>query len=56
MSKTISELFPKLAEEICDYYCKFTAEENADNYDDQELEEICADCPLGRKCDEGDEG
>ena len=44
--RTMFTMFPSEATEMCDYYCKFP-----EAYEDDEdgLNEICEDCPLGRE-------
>ena len=41
----------KDAEMFCDYYCKFPDECDGDQ---EELDEICEECPLWKKCKEGE--
>ena len=42
--KTISQILEEVASSICDDYCKFPNECKSE----EELYEICEDCPLGR--------
>lgn len=37
-AETITKLLEKLAEEMCDDYCKYAGEDNIDD--------ICSNCPL----------
>ena len=41
----------KDAEMFCDHYCKFPDECDGDQ---EELDEICEECPLWKKCKEGE--
>ena len=41
--KTISQILEEVASRICDDYCKFPNECKSE----EELYEICEDCPLG---------
>ena len=42
--KTISQILEEVANSICDDYCKFPNECKSE----EELYEICEDCPPGR--------
>lgn len=41
---TVTEILENIASQICDDYCKYPNEMNTE----EELYEICEDCPLGR--------
>ena len=43
MDKTISEMFEEIKEEMCDKYCKYI-----DQLGEEEIDELCSDCPLNR--------
>ena len=47
--KTITQMIEKVAEEMCDKYCKYPSEwDDADG--ELEDSDICANCPLNKLC------
>lgn len=54
-SKTLSEMFEDIKEEMCEHYCRFPNEYGAcgpdddpDAKQDEMYEQICSGCPLMR--------
>lgn len=46
--KTVGDILCEVVEQICDGYCKYPAEYNANGDDDRLYDEKCINCPLNR--------
>lgn len=44
--KTVTQIFEEVKSEICDKYCKYPESTGMDQ--DEIIEKLCANCPLGR--------